>query len=86
MFKVDDYIVRPVDGMRYVYRITNKTPDKYEVQVPLFVCWGSTFARWSKPKLLTKKYIEGRCTKLDEQIAKRYRDIKKGQSTNVLFD
>lgn len=85
MFKSGDYIFRLVDDLRYVYRVLSVTDDKYEVQVPYFTCWGSTFARWGKSKMLTKKYLEKHCTVLSDDIAQRYKDIKRGQNTSVLF-
>lgn len=72
--------------MRYVYRIVDSTPTHYMVQVPFFSCWGSTFARWSKPKPITKTYLNKKCTLLPPELSTKYDNIKKGQSTSVLFD
>jgi hypothetical protein len=85
MFKQGDYIFRTVEGMRYVYRVMKANETHYEVQCPYFVCWGSTFARWSPNQSRTKKYIEKNFTLLPDDIAKRYAEIKKDQPTSILF-
>ena len=73
-------------GYRYVYRILSETDTHMETSVPLFVCWGSTFKRWSKPKLITKKYLQQRkFIPLPQTIADLYDGIKKDDSTEVLF-
>lgn len=93
MFKPDTYVYRTVgkgdDAERYVYRIVKvpggKSGTKYVVQVPYFAVWGSTFARWSVPKEISRTYLENRCKQLPTDIARRYAIIKKGESTAPLF-
>jgi hypothetical protein len=87
MFKNGDYVYYTVNEYRYVFRIIDQPLTKcYIVQVPMFMCWGSTFARWSKEKAITKKYLDRKCTLLPEHIADRYRNLKKNDPTTILFE
>jgi hypothetical protein len=88
MFKPGQLVMRMIDeDTRFVRRIVEVQSDKYLVSDPLFTCWGSTFARWSRPKPITKQYMEKMFTPMqDVQMITRYLDIKRGQSTSVLFD
>jgi len=85
MFLVGHHVFYETENGRYVFRIAGVTKKHYYVQVPLFVCWGSTFARWSPVKKLTREYIEKKCELLPKKTAQRYVDIKKGDSTKKLF-
>ena len=85
MFKPGDYIIKMIDPeTRYVRRIVAIEGDKYVVEDPMFVCWGSTFHSW-KRKVLTQKVIDRSFKLLDPKIAKLYAAIKKDDSTRVLF-
>lgn len=86
MFKANDLVVRILPNKaRFVRRIVEVRGDKYLVSNPMFACWGSTFARWSTPKEVTKRYTEKMFTLItDKKVIKSYNTIKKGQSTDLL--
>ena len=86
MFEAGNHVFFETDRGRYVYRIAGTTKKHYYVQVPLFSCWASKFARWSPVRKLTRAYIEKKCKLLPNDIAMRYIDIRKGDSAWKLFD
>ena len=74
-----------LNDLRYVHRIVGEDTTHYDVQVPLFTCWGSTFARWSPVKQISKKYLDKKSSLMDAETSALYANIKKGDSTSVLF-
>lgn len=85
MFLAGHHVFFETENGRHVYRIVGVTKKHYYVQVPLFTYFGSTFARWSPVRKLTRTYIEKKCKLLPPKVAQRYVDIRKGDSTSKLF-
>lgn len=88
MFEPNQLVIKMIDDQtRFVRRIVSKTEDSYMVSDPMFCCWGSVFAKWSKPKAVTKKHMERTFSVMtDTTLCDKYNTIQKGQSTSVLFN